>query len=82
MTRPSDAPIFEVRATLPDGARERLGLYATEDDAAGHAQLLIAAGLASRVETIKRVNGRVELVAVVGPWPRFGARQPVDRRWH
>jgi hypothetical protein len=79
MPMPTDEPIFEVRATLTDGARQRLGLYATEDDAAEQAQLLIETGEARRVETIKRVNGQVELVAVAAQRPRFGARRKMHR---
>jgi hypothetical protein len=79
MTMPTEAPIFEVRVILADGSRQRLGLYATEGDAADHAQLLITAGIATRVETIKRVNGRVEVVAVAGARPHFGTRRNPDR---
>jgi hypothetical protein len=75
-TRPTDGPIVEVRATLPDGARPRRGRYATDDDAAERAQLLIATGVATRIETVKGVNGRV---AVVGPRTRFGSRRNPDR---
>jgi hypothetical protein len=71
---PTDVPIFEVRATLADGARMRLGLYATQDDAAEQARLLLATGVATRVETVKRVEGRVEVVAVRSQRPQFGAR--------
>jgi hypothetical protein len=79
MTMPSGAPIFEVRATLADGTRQLLGLYATEAEATGHVQLLIVAGVATRVETVKRVDGQVEVVAVAGQRSRFGARRNPDR---
>jgi hypothetical protein len=79
MTEPNEAPIFEVRATLTDGSRQRLGLYATEADAVERAQLVLASGQATRVETVKRVNGRVEVIAVAGPRSRFGARRHPDR---
>jgi hypothetical protein len=77
---PSDAPISEARATLPDGSRQRLGRSASEDAATGHARLLLTAGLATRVETIKRVDGRVEVIAIAGRRSRFGAPRPPDRR--
>lgn len=79
MPIPTDVPIFEVRATMVDGSRMRLGLYATQDDAAEQAHLLLATGVATRVETVKRVSGRVEVVAVVGPRSRFDARRNADR---
>jgi hypothetical protein len=79
MTVPSDVPIFEVRATLPDGSRQRLGLYASEADAADQAQLLLASGGATWIETVKRVNGQVEVVAVAGQRSRFGVRRNPDR---
>lgn len=78
MPMPTDVPIFEVRATLADGARMRIGLYATQDDATEQAWLLLTTGVATRVETVKRVDGRIEVVAVLLPRSQFGARQTAE----
>jgi hypothetical protein len=78
MPMPTDVPIFEVRATLANGSRMRLGLYATLDGAAEQSRLLLATGVATRVETIKRVAGQIEVLAVHSPRARFGARQTAE----
>jgi hypothetical protein len=79
MTMPPDVPIFAVRATLPDGARPKLGVSATPADAAELARWLVRTGDVTRVEIVLRVAGRVELVAVIGPPKRSSSRQAVDR---
>ena len=57
MTMPTEEPIFEVRATLPDGSRKRLGLYATQDDAADQTRLL-ASGAAGGDDPTPERPGR------------------------
>lgn len=78
MAMPADVPIFGVRATLRDGARIRFGIYATQADATEQALLFLATGAAKRVETLKRVAGEVEVVAVPNQRPRFGSRQMAE----
>jgi hypothetical protein len=67
MTRASDVPIFEVRATLTNGARPKLGRYATQADAAEWARWLVTTGDVTRVDIVLRVQGHIQLVAAIGP---------------
>jgi hypothetical protein len=79
MTMAADGPIFDVRATLTNGARLKLGLYATQADAAEWARWLVQTGDVTRVDVVLRVAGHIQLVAVIGPTRRFRWRRAVDR---
>ena len=63
MTLPSDVPIFDVRATLVNGTRHKLGLYATRADAVEMARWVVKTGDVTRIDIVLRVVGRVEAEA-------------------
>ena len=78
MTEPQDASIFEVRATLTNGARLKLGVSATQADAAEWARWLVTTGDVTRVDIVLRVAGHIQLVAVIGPTRRVRWRRTAD----
>jgi hypothetical protein len=74
MTTPSDAPIFEIRATMADGSRLAIGPFATVIAASEQANLLLGRPGTRRVETLRRAGGQVTVIGVVG-WPAPAPRR-------
>jgi hypothetical protein len=64
---------FQVRATLPDGARLKLGPFATQREATVREQDVFGAAHASRVELLEHAGDRWRLVDVISrPEPAGG----------
>jgi len=78
----AEEPIaYELRARLDDGSRMIVGPFATHAAAAERAHLLLGVQ-AVRIETLRRVGGRVELLGIIGrpKPPQRGDHDPLQPR--